>query len=105
MEHVHSMLQLLRCVVNRDWDMIASSHRALTVLFPGDSCTYAHLFVHVCVYMLMCVCAYMRICMLDMTDCALASYPIRCMVAAYACTERQRDRETETQRDRGKRRK
>ena len=34
MEHVHSMLQLLRCVVNRDWEMIASNHRALSVLFP-----------------------------------------------------------------------
>ena len=88
MEHVHSMLQLLRCVVNRDWDMIASSHRALTVLFPGDSCTYVHEYVYVYMSMCVCVCACMRICMFDITDCALASYPTRCMVAVYACTAR-----------------
>ena len=35
LEHVHSMLQLLRCVVNRDWGMINTNHAALAVLFPG----------------------------------------------------------------------
>mmetsp|Transcript_54919 Transcript_54919/g.128414 ORF Transcript_54919/g.128414 Transcript_54919/m.128414 type:complete len:670 (+) Transcript_54919:363-2372(+) len=34
LEHVHSMLQLLRCVVQRDWNMIDQNNRALNVLFP-----------------------------------------------------------------------
>jgi len=43
LEHVHSMLQLLRCVVNRDWGMIASNHESLAVLFPVTSAAAAGL--------------------------------------------------------------
>ena len=100
MEHVHSMLQLLRCVVNRDWDMIASSHRALTVLFPGDSCTYAHLFVHVCVYMLMCVCIYADLYVGHdrLRSCELPNTVYGRCVCMHRETERQRDRDAERQR-------
>jgi len=34
LEHVHSMLQLLRCVVQRDWSTISQNNRAFHVLFP-----------------------------------------------------------------------
>mmetsp|Transcript_0 Transcript_0/g.1 ORF Transcript_0/g.1 Transcript_0/m.1 type:complete len:672 (-) Transcript_0:99-2114(-) len=43
LEHVHSMLQLLRCVVNRDWNMISQNHRALSVLFPVTNQAVQHM--------------------------------------------------------------
>lgn len=43
LEHVHSMLQLLRCVVQRDWNMIDQNSRALNVLFPITAGAYSGL--------------------------------------------------------------